>query len=78
MTMVASITASIPEPGEDAFRTIVAHHEAGHAAIAHKAGCRVGRVSTDDESGSGEARARLEPLVEDNRRDQERGPSRRA
>jgi hypothetical protein len=30
---------------------IVAHHEAGHAVIAHMLGCRVERVSIDEDSG---------------------------
>ena len=31
---------------------IAAHHEAGHAVIAHMLGCRVGRVSVDEDSGA--------------------------
>jgi hypothetical protein len=31
---------------------IVAHHEAGHAVIAHMLGCRVERVSIDEDSGA--------------------------
>ena len=33
-------------------RQIAAHHEAGHAVIAHMLGCRVGRVSVDEDSGA--------------------------
>jgi hypothetical protein len=31
---------------------IAAHHEAGHAVIAHMLGCRVERVSVDEDSGA--------------------------
>ena len=31
---------------------IVAHHEAGHAVIAHMLGCRVGRVCVDEDNGA--------------------------
>jgi hypothetical protein len=33
-------------------RQIAAHHEAGHAVIAHMLGCRVARVSVEEDSGA--------------------------
>jgi len=40
-------------------RATAAHHEAGHAVIAHTLGCRVARVFIDEDSGGGATRIRF-------------------
>jgi hypothetical protein len=44
------------EPKREKHRAIAAHHEAGHAVVAHMLGCTVRRVAIGDDSGSTEVR----------------------